>query len=85
MSQKTSSEESAGSKVPHAVQKVHEVPSPNQNYDLGGAFAAGASIELYEPVPEYEGRHRYDPTAEWTEKEERRLVRRVSFVVESSI
>ena len=43
----------------------------------GNAFADGGATELYEPIPEYEGRHRYDPTAEWTEKEEKKLVRKV--------
>lgn len=40
-------------------------------------WAAGASDRLYEPIPEYEGRHRYDPTAEWTEEEEKKLVKKV--------
>lgn len=35
-------------------------------------------MTLYEPIPEYEGRHRYDPFAEWTEREEKRLVKKVS-------
>lgn len=41
-------------------------------------FAGGASNQLYEPIPEYEGRHRYDPKAEWTEEEEKALLKRVS-------
>lgn len=44
----------------------------------GDAFALGASGEFYEPIAEYEGRHRYDPSAEWTEAEEKKLVRKVS-------
>lgn len=47
-------------------------------YFTGDAFVSGGAIELYEPIPEYEGKHRYDPTAEWTEKEEKKLVRKVS-------
>ncbi|KIH93146.1 transporter [Sporothrix brasiliensis 5110] len=43
----------------------------------GDAFVSGAAVEIYEPIPEYEGRHRYDPTAEWTEKEEKTLVRKL--------
>lgn len=43
----------------------------------GEVFAVGADVQLYEPIAQYEGRHRYDPTAEWTEKEEKKLVRRV--------
>lgn len=49
----------------------------NRNHVTGDTFVAGASVEFYEPIAEYEGRHRYDPTAEWTEKEEKRLVRKV--------
>jgi hypothetical protein len=58
--------------------KVTTDPSPAPMfYGDGDTFAVGGSAELYEPIPEYEGRHRYDPSAEWTEKEEGKLVRRV--------
>ena len=43
----------------------------------GGVWAAGGSTRHYEPIPEYEGIHRWDPTAEWTEKEEKKLVTKV--------
>lgn len=43
----------------------------------GGVWAAGASTRHYEPISKYEGLHRWDPNAEWTEKEEKKLVRRV--------
>ena len=36
--------------------------------------------KFYEPIETYEGRHRYDPTAQWTTQEERTLVRRVRVV-----
>ncbi|KAK3357603.1 hypothetical protein B0T25DRAFT_579643 [Lasiosphaeria hispida] len=39
---------------------------------------AHAVRDYNEPIPEYEVRHLYDPTAEWTEKEKKRLVRKVS-------
>ncbi|KAK8146705.1 hypothetical protein G3M48_002720, partial [Beauveria asiatica] len=42
----------------------------------GNVFVNGGSAQHYEPIPEYEGRHRYDPKAEWTRKEEKRLVRK---------
>ncbi|KAL4739495.1 major facilitator superfamily domain-containing protein [Aspergillus similis] len=45
----------------------------------GDAFVGGGATELYEPIPEYEGRHRYDPSAEWTEKEEKTLVRKLDY------
>ncbi|KAF5613359.1 tartrate transporter [Fusarium tjaetaba] len=46
-------------------------------YFTGDTFVSGGATELYKPIPEYEGIHRYDPTAEWTEKEEKKLVRRL--------
>ncbi|KAF4449516.1 hypothetical protein F53441_7221 [Fusarium austroafricanum] len=49
-----------------------------RKYFTGDTFVSGAATELYKPIPEYEGIHRYDPTAEWTEKEERKLIRRAS-------
>ena len=51
--------------------------SSDRNHVTGDSFVVGASAEFYEPIPEYEGRHRYDPTAQWTEKEEKRLLRKV--------
>lgn len=72
-----SSVSSLDSKQP-AVTIVQETSVPTQNYDgTSGVLAGGGSLEFYEPIPEYEGRHRYDPLAEWTEKEEKQLVRRV--------
>lgn len=43
----------------------------------GGVFATGGNIESYKPIPEYEGAHRYDPKFQWSDAEERKLVRRV--------
>lgn len=68
---------SLDSKQP-AVTIVQQTPIPTKKYDLtSGVLAAGGSLEFYEPIAEYEGKHRYDPLAEWTEKEEKLLVRRV--------
>lgn len=50
-----------------------------QKQARGEAFAEGGLTKFYEPIPEYEGRHRWDPTAEWTPAEEKRLVRTVRF------
>jgi len=44
---------------------------------LGAVYAEGGLTRDYAPIAEYEGRHRWDPRAEWTEFEEKRLVRRV--------
>jgi hypothetical protein len=43
------------------------------------AFVGGGSLEAYEPIPEYEGRHRHDPKAQWTEEEEKKLVRKLDY------
>jgi hypothetical protein len=45
---------------------------------LGAVYAEGGLTRDYAPIAEYEGRHRWDPRAEWTGAEEKRLVRRVS-------
>ncbi|KAI9925367.1 hypothetical protein ASPWEDRAFT_164054 [Aspergillus wentii DTO 134E9] len=60
-------------------ETVSERSWPKRYHGTGDAFVDGGAAELYEPIPEYEGRHRYDPTAEWTEKEEKRLVRRLDY------
>lgn len=57
-----------------STQADHHVSS-------GGVYAAGGSTRYYRPIPEYEGLHRWDPNAEWTEKEEKRLVRKVCFLI----
>ena len=50
-----------------------------QKQARGEAYAEGGLTKFYEPIPEYEGRHRWDPTAEWAPAEEKRLVRTVRF------
>lgn len=73
------SEKSSQSIEPkEATVSIQEPSLKNQKISgSGGVLAGGGSVELYAPIPEYEGKHRYDPTAEWTEKEEKVLVRRV--------
>lgn len=41
-------------------------------------FSDGRTADVYTPIEKYEGRHRFDPKATWTEEEEIALVRRVS-------
>lgn len=55
----------------------YDTPIGDVKQAKGEAYAEGGSSRYYEPIPEYEGRHRWDPTAEWTPSEEKRLVRRV--------
>lgn len=64
------------------VSIVQETPLQIKKISgTSGVLAGGGSVELYAPIPEYEGKHRYDPTAEWTEQEEKVLVRRVRFLL----
>ena len=46
--------------------------------DGKSTFDHDSAEEFYAPIAEYEGAHRYDPKFEWTAKEEKRVVRRVS-------
>ena len=41
------------------------------------AFDQSEDPRFYKPIPEYEGIHRWDPDFDWTEEEEKRLVRKV--------
>lgn len=41
------------------------------------AFDTTEDPELYKPIASYEGAHRWDPNIEWTEKEEKDIVRKV--------
>lgn len=47
----------------------------------GDVYAEGGQTRFYEPIPEFEGRHRWDPHAEWTDQEEKRLVRRIDYKI----
>ncbi|KAJ3049956.1 hypothetical protein HK097_009063 [Rhizophlyctis rosea] len=37
--------------------------------------------EFYQPRDDYEGKHRFDPKADWTEEEERKLVRKIDWKI----
>lgn len=78
-----SSSDDYGSKDLEVAKEVYEVPSSSSNTSIrlgetdGGVFATGGNIDAYKPIEKYEGAHRYDPLFEWTEKEEKKLIRRV--------
>lgn len=42
-------------------------------------FDSDSDNSFYAPIDSFEGRHRWDPEFQWTEKEEKRLVRKVCF------
>jgi hypothetical protein len=60
-----------------AVGSIGSDSDDSHQYVTGEVFAQGGQLHYYEPIAKYEGRHRYDPAAQWTEAEEKRLVRRV--------
>lgn len=41
-------------------------------------FSDARAAEIYKPIEKFEGRHRFDLHATWSEDEEKKLVRRVS-------
>ena len=70
-------------KGPDAVVKS-EASSDSGNKDRRrfreyneAAFDQSEDPRFYKPIPEYEGIHRWDPDFDWTEEEEKRLVRKV--------
>jgi predicted MFS family arabinose efflux permease len=42
-------------------------------------FDDPATLEIYRPPPRYENTHRFDPSARWTWREEKRVVRKIDF------
>lgn len=41
-------------------------------------ISGGIDEDFYKPIASYEGIHRYDPEFEWDQKEEKKVVRKVS-------
>ncbi|CAE6435676.1 unnamed protein product [Rhizoctonia solani] len=71
-------------------KQVYLVSRPDLSYEVGESpgttndtlrrehvFDDPKLGKYFEPIPEYEGRHRFDPAATWTQAEERSLVRKV--------
>ncbi|KAI4187386.1 MAG: hypothetical protein L6R41_002845 [Letrouitia leprolyta] len=44
-------------------------------------FNNAKAFDIYKPIEKYEGRHRFDPKAVWSEAEEKKLVRRLDYKV----
>ncbi|KAL4956468.1 MFS general substrate transporter [Aspergillus filifer] len=78
MAEKPTPETSISSRDP-AQESVSEKSPSTLHHRKGDAFVGGGATELYEPIPEYEGRHRYDPKVEWTEADEKKLVRKLDY------
>jgi hypothetical protein len=45
--------------------------------NINNVYEAPEATELYKPIEGFEGSHRFDPNATWTEAEEKTLVRKV--------
>lgn len=56
----------------------------NESTIYGSVFSDSRAQEFYKPIEKYEGRHRFDMHATWTEQEEKALVRRVSSCILAS-
>ncbi|KAJ5820266.1 hypothetical protein N7474_005857 [Penicillium riverlandense] len=52
-----------------------------QYKDIDCAFDTTEDPRYYKPIPEYEGIHRWDPDFEWTEEEEKKVVRKIDLRV----
>ena len=57
----------------------------NNNNNDGTVFSDSQAAEFYEPIEKYEGRHRFDTSATWSDEEEKKLVRRVIISGHSTI
>lgn len=66
--------------APHTVSSSGSSSFENlrgQVKNVDCAFDTTEDPRYYKPIPEYEGIHRWDPDFEWTEEEEKAVVRRV--------
>lgn len=52
-------------------------PDTRPKFRDDGTFENVGDVRYYKPMPEYEGIHRWDPEFEWTEQEEKKLVKKV--------
>lgn len=74
--------------VPSSVKSTRsssdEGEHANENTIYGSVFSDSRAQEFYKPIEKYEGRHRFDMHATWSEQEEKSLVRRVSSCILAS-
>lgn len=67
-----SQKDSPGASILESDQESQQT----QGYD-NGTFQVKEGHEYYRPIDSYEGMHRWDPGFEWTEEEEKNIVRKV--------
>lgn len=56
---------------------VSDSSSDQTSLTEGKTFLTAGLKDAYVPIEKYEGRHRWDPDFEWTDEEEKKIVRRV--------
>lgn len=61
----------------YSTSSAGENTGPKKPQD--SAFAGTEDPRYYRPIDAYEGLHRWDPYFDWTEQEEKRIVRKVSY------
>ncbi|EXJ54203.1 hypothetical protein A1O7_09540 [Cladophialophora yegresii CBS 114405] len=49
--------------------------------NVNNVFEAPEAAEIYKPTAKFEGSHRFDPSAAWEPEEEKRLVRRLDWLI----
>ncbi|KAJ5547425.1 hypothetical protein N7494_005010 [Penicillium frequentans] len=67
-----SQKDSLGASILESDQESQQT----QGYD-NGTFQVKEGHEYYRPIDSYEGMHRWDPGFEWTEEEEKNIVRKI--------
>ena len=61
-----------------SIVTAHDLETIRETKQLEGeAFASGGQARYYEPIDSYEGKHRWDPKAEWSDHEEKLVVRKL--------
>ncbi|MCJ1262594.1 hypothetical protein MMC22_002464 [Lobaria immixta] len=73
--------------LPSQQQKsASSLTSSQEDYELnddnnvsGSVFSDSRAKEFYKPIEKYEGRHRFDMHATWSDEEEKKLVRRLDW------
>ena len=80
-----------GAAFSHANEPVLTSEASSDLAELGddtkrASIHTGANEETglqqyYIPIDTYEGRHRYDPTAQWSHQEEKKLIRKLDYKI----
>lgn len=81
---RSQSERSSDASLPQEkgpLEITNEVTAQSKGlHKRATTFAPAADVRFYKPIDTYEGIHRWDPDFEWDEKEEKRLVRKVTML-----